>query len=433
MPSIKSVLAREILDSRGNPTIEVDITLADGSFGRASVPSGASTGEKEAMELRDGDPKYFHGKGVSKAIGNVNQTIRKEVVGKHFENQKTIDELLIHLDGTQNKSRLGANAILGVSMAFARAIAESAGIPLYQYFSQLSGQKPIMPVPMFNVLNGGVHADNSIDLQEFMIAPVGASSFRDAVRMGADVYHSLKGVLKKSGYVTSVGDEGGFAPNLKSNEEALERIMEAIHLTGLIPGKDIVFALDPASSEFYHDNVYQFKKSNSGTKTSDEMIEFYKILIDKYPIVSLEDGLAETDLAGWKCLTLKLNKIVQLVGDDIFVTNPKIISDSIKNNIGNASLIKLNQIGTVTETLEAMRISREAGYGLVISHRSGETPDDFIADFAVGTAAGQIKTGAPARGERIAKYNQLMRIEKELGTKAIYSGISPFKGTKYFS
>jgi len=428
MSKIQSIHARDILDSRGNPTVEVDVRLEDGSFGRAAVPSGASTGSREAVELRDGDLKLYGGKGVLHAVANVNKVISPEICGAEASDQSALDMRMNALDGTENRSKLGANAILGVSLATARAAAASERMPLYAYLSRHSLVEPnLLPVPMFNVLNGGVHADNSVDLQEFMIAPMGASSFREALRMGAEVYHALKSVLKKRGYGTAVGDEGGFAPNLKANVEAIEVILSAIEVAGLKPGVDIVLALDPASSEFFENGAYVFKKSDKSRKTSSEMIDFYESWIRQFPIASLEDGLAENDWDGWKLLTERLGKRVQLVGDDIFVTNPLIIKRAIQEKVANAVLIKLNQIGTVTETIAAIVAARDAGYGTVISHRSGETADDFIADFAVATAAGQIKTGAPCRGERVAKYNQLARIEEELGSKARFAGTSPFR------
>lgn len=424
MSSIKHIHAREILDSRGNPTIEVDIHLEDKTIGRASVPSGASTGSLEAIELRDNDVTHFGGKGVTTAIKNVNDVINKSLLGWDIFDQKGLDEKLLELDGTENKNKLGANAILGVSLAATRAAANSLQLPLYQYIGQkiLKTNPIILPVPMFNILNGGVHADNSVDLQEFMIAPLGVGSVREAVRAASEVYQALKGILKKRGYSVAIGDEGGFAPQLRANIEAIELILEAITTAKYIAGKDIAIAMDPASSEFYKNGRYVFSKSDKSEKTSDEMIEFYENWVRQFPIFSIEDGLAEQDWIGWKKLTEKLGKKIQLVGDDIFVTNPKIIKKAIDSKIANAALIKLNQIGTLTETLDAIRTARNAGYGLVISHRSGETPDDFIADFSVATSAPQIKTGAPARGERIAKYNQLIRIEEELGNSAKYAG-----------
>lgn len=428
MTKIKLVHAREILDSRGNPTVEVDITLEDGSFGRASVASGASTGSLEAFELRDNQEKRFNGKGVLNAVQNVNGIIKEKIIGLDSFEQKSIDNLLINLDGSENKKVLGANAILGVSLAIARASSQSLKIPLYQYLAEniLKTKSYTMPVPMFNILNGGAHADNSVDVQEFMIAPIGATSIRQAVQMASETYQSLKSILKKSHLSSSVGDEGGFAPNLKSNVEALELIVRAIENAGYKPKTDIAIALDPATSEFFENGLYIFKKSDNSKLTSEKMIDLYAEWIRDFPILSIEDGLAENDWEGWANLTAKLGSKIQLVGDDIFVTNPKIIKKAIHENIGNASLIKLNQIGTLTETIEAISISKNANYGTVLSHRSGETTDDFIADLAVATSIGQIKTGAPCRGERLAKYNQLMRIEEELGTKTQYARLDPF-------
>ena len=424
MSSITEIRAREILDSRGNPTVEVDVRLDDGSLGRAAVPSGASTGTREAVELRDQDRARFGGKGVQSAIGHVNQEIAKSLIGLSAMPQAEIDRQLCDLDGTENKSRLGANAILGVSMAVARAAAISARFPLYRYLG--GPETNLLPVPMFNVLNGGVHADNNVDAQEFMIAPVGASSFREALRIGAEVYQSLKALLKRRHLATAVGDEGGFAPSLRSNDEALDLLTEAIAQANYEPGRDVAIALDPASSEFFEDGKYVFRKSDGSSRTSEEMIAFYESWLGRYPIWSIEDGLAEGDWDGWAALTTRLGSRVQLVGDDIFVTNPAIIRQAIGGGVGNAALIKLNQIGTVSETLNAIAVAREAGYGLVISHRSGETSDDFIADLAVATNAGQIKTGAPCRGERVAKYNQLLRIEEELGLSGRYARAAPF-------
>ena len=423
MVAIKSVHAREILDSRGNPTVEVDVTLADGSFGRAGVPSGASTGSREALELRDGEASRYGGKGVRRAVANVNELIAAAITDGKARDQQSLDRLLLALDGTETKSKLGANAILGVSMAAARAGAASNHQPLRD---ALGGGK-VLPVPMFNILNGGAHADNSVDFQEFMIAPVGAPSFREALRMGAETYHALKGILKKKGLSTGVGDEGGFAPNLKSNVQAVELIIEAIQKCGFKPGSEIVMCLDPAASEFFKDGSYVFHKSDGSRHSSVEMVDFWADWVRQFPIWLIEDGLAEDDWDGWKILTEKLGKKIRLVGDDIFVTNPAIIRRAIEQKIANASLIKLNQIGTVTETLEAIAIGKAAKYGNVISHRSGETADDFIADLAVGTAVGMMKTGAPCRGERVAKYNQLLRIEEELGGDAVYAGAAPFE------
>ncbi|HVQ75645.1 MAG TPA: phosphopyruvate hydratase [Candidatus Binatia bacterium] len=425
MTRIASIRAREILDSRGNPTVEVDVQLADGAKGRAAVPSGASTGSREAVELRDGDERRFGGKGVTRAVANVNDVIGPALRGAEAGDQAAVDERLRTLDGTDTKSRLGANAILGVSLAVSRAAAASSGVPLYRRIG--TGGSPSVPVPMFNVLNGGAHADTSVDLQEFMIAPVGAASFREALRMGAESYQALKATLKEKGYTTAVGDEGGFAPNLRANVEAIELVLRGVERAGLRPGSDIVLALDPAASEFFEEGAYVFRKSDGSRRTSAQMVEFYEDWVRQFPIWSIEDGLAEDDWDGWRILTERLGQRIQLVGDDIFVTNPAIIRRAIERKVANASLIKLNQIGTLTETLEAIAVSRAAGYGTVISHRSGETSDDFIADLAVATAAGQIKTGAPARGERVAKYNQLLRIEEELGTAAPYAGRAPFK------
>lgn len=426
MVAIASIKAREILDSRGNPTVEVDVILEDGSKGRAAVPSGASTGIREALELRDGDPKRYGGKGVLKAVANVNGTIASALKGADATDQAAIDRKMLELDGTENKANLGANAILGVSMAAARAAAISKDLPLYQY---LGGDGAILlPVPCLNVLNGGAHADSTVDFQEFMIAPVGASTFSDALMIGADVYHTLKSLLKKQGLSTGVGDEGGFAPNLRSNEEAMELLVEAIEKAGFKPGEDLSICLDPAVSELYRDDGnYEFYKSDKSRKTSEEMIDLWESWVDKYPVISIEDGLGEKDWEGWKLLTQRLGSRIQLVGDDAFVTNPAIIKQAIADGVGNSTLIKVNQIGTVTETLEAIKISADAGYTFMTSHRSGETPDDFIADLAVATSAGQIKTGAPSRGERISKYNQLLRIEEELGSKAKYAGWMKFK------
>jgi enolase len=423
MVAIKTVRAREILDSRGNPTIEVDLTLEAGSFGRAGVPSGASTGSREAVELRDGDRQRFGGKGVLRAIANVREVIAPAIQGRSFTDQRALDELLIRLDGTANKEKLGANAILGVSMAFARAAAAEKKVPLHGYL----GPGSLLPVPMFNILNGGVHADNSVDFQEFMIAPVGAPSFREALRFGAETYQALKGILKQKGLATGVGDEGGFAPNLESNVQAVDLILEAISKAGFQPGKDIVLGLDPAASEFFRDGAYVFHKSDGSRHTSAEMVAFWSEWVRQYPIWLLEDGLAEDDWEGWKVLTEALGAKIRLVGDDIFVTNPAIIRKAIAERIANASLIKLNQIGTVTETLEAIAVGKAANYGNLISHRSGETADDFIADLAVATEVGMMKTGAPCRGERVAKYNQLLRIEEELGTQSRYAGAAPYK------
>jgi enolase len=424
--AIQSIHAREILDSRGNPTVEVDVVLADGSMGRAAVPSGASTGSREAVELRDGDKSRYGGKGVLKAVGNVNGTIATALKGADAADQAAIDHKMLELDGTEYKSNLGANAILGVSMAVARAAATAQGKSLYSY---LGGEAAhLLPVPCFNVLNGGAHADNSVDFQEFMIAPVGAASFSEAMRMGADAYHALKSVLKQKGYSTGVGDEGGFAPNLQANVEAIELILEGIERAGLRPGGDMAIALDPATSELYQeDGTYLFYKSDQSRKSSEQMIELWEGWVNQYPIVSIEDGLGEKDWEGWKLITKRLGSRIQLVGDDAFVTNPKIIQRAIADGVGNSTLIKVNQIGSVTETLAAIRDSYAGGYTCMVSHRSGETPDDFIADLVVAMGTGQIKSGAPCRGERLAKYNQLLRIEEELGSKAQYAGADAFK------
>jgi enolase len=425
MTTITSVHAREILDSRGNPTIEVDAVLSDGARGRAAVPSGASTGTREAVELRDGDPVRFGGKGVRKAVAHVNEEIGKAVVGRSARDQAGLDAALCALDGTETKAKLGANAILGVSLAVARAAASSHDEPLYRY---LGGEDArLLPVPMFNVLNGGVHADNSVDPQEFMIAPVGAKSFAEAVRMAAETYQALKKTLKAKKYSTAVGDEGGFAPNLRSNVEAVEVILAAIGVAGLRAGEDIVLALDPAASEFFEDGKYVFRKSDGSTRTPAEMVAYWEDWVRQYPIASIEDGLAENDDVGWKLITEKLGGRIQLVGDDSLVTNPTLIRKAIATGVANAVLIKLNQIGTLTETFTAIKLAQRAAYGTVISHRSGETSDDFIADLAVASGAGQIKTGAPGRGERVAKYNQLLRIEEELGSAAQYAGRTPFR------
>jgi len=419
MAKIKQIHAREILDSRGNPTVEVDVVLEGGALGRAAVPSGASTGSREAVELRDGDKKRFLGKGVLKAVDNVNKIIAPKLIGKDAKKQAEIDRLMIKLDGTENKGHLGANAILGVSLAVAKAAAIDANMPIYRY---LGGKDAIrIPIPFLNILNGGKHADNNVDIQEFMIAPFGAPSFKEALRYAAEVYHTLKGILKSKGLSTSVGDEGGFAPNLSRNEEAIEIIIAAIEKAGYKPGKDVAIVLDPAASEFYQDGKYLLKADNKNL-SSEEMVDYYASLVSKYPIISIEDGLAENDWNGWRILTQKLGGKIQLVGDDIFVTNPKILAEGIKQGIANAVLIKLNQIGTITETLETIDLAKKAGYTCMFSHRSGETEDSFLADITVATNAGQLKTGAPARSERLAKYNQLLRIEEELGDKAIFEG-----------
>jgi enolase len=428
--AISQIHAREILDSRGNPTIEVDVHLDDGSFGRAGVPSGASTGSREALELRDGDRLRYGGKGEERAVAEVNDTIAKALKGFGGD-QKELDEKLCALDGTAEKKKLGANAILGVSLATARAAAQSSKVPLYRYLGQLAGtEATLLPVPFFNVLNGGVHADSNVDMQEFMIAPVGAPSFREALRMGAETYHALKAVVKSKGYSTGVGDEGGFAPNLKSNDEAPELLVEAIERAGFKPGNDIVIALDAAASEFFEDGVYVFAKSDKSRKSSEEMVTFYANWVRDFPIWSIEDGLAEGDWDGWKKLTERLGKSIQLVGDDIFVTNSAIVKKAISAGVANSVLIKVNQIGTLTETLAAMTAAASGGYSCMVSHRSGETCDDFIADFTVATQAGQLKSGAPCRGERVAKYNQLLRIEEELGDAARYLGKGVFRNGK---
>jgi enolase len=423
---IVKVLGREILDSRGNPTVEADVQLADGSIGRAAVPSGASTGEHEAVELRDGDPKRYLGKGTHKAVANIVHKIAPAVIGMAADDQNTIDRKMIDLDGTPNKSKLGANAILAVSMATARAAAQSQITPLYRYLGGVAAN--LLPVPLMNILNGGVHADNSVDPQEFMIVPHGAPKFSEALRMGAEVFHTLKGVLKKRGYSTAVGDEGGFAPNLKSNEEALEVVLEAITKAGYKPGEEISIGLDPAASEFYEADTgkYVFKKSDKSQRSSDEMVKFWAKWVEQYPIISLEDGMAENDWDGWHTLTQAVGSKIQLVGDDIFVTNTELLAKGIEKGIANSILIKVNQIGTVSETLEAMQMAAGAGYTNVVSHRSGETEDAFIADFAVATRAGQIKTGSASRTDRIAKYNQLLRIEEELGGDAKFAGRKAF-------
>ena len=417
---IAEIKAREILDSRGNPTVEVDVRLSGGACGRAAVPAGASTGVHEALELRDGDPGRYGGLGVLKAVANVAQAIAGRLKNMDAAEQKTVDAALLELDGTENKSRLGANAIVGVSLAVAHAAAASQGAPLYAYLGGAGAG--ILPVPQMNILNGGKHADSSVDLQEFMIVPAGASNFADALRAGSEVFHALAQVLKKQGYSTGVGDEGGFAPSLRSNEEPLEVICEAIVKAGYQPGKQIALALDPAASEFYQDGRYVFARSDKKARSAEEMIAFYRGLIDRYPIVSLEDGLAEDDWEGWEMLTRELGARVQLVGDDIFVTNPQRLRRGIEQRVANSILIKVNQIGTLTETLETMRLARASGYTCVISHRSGETEDATIADLAVATGAGQIKTGSACRGERLAKYNRLLRIAEELGPRASYAG-----------
>lgn len=427
MIKIEEIKAREIIDSRGNPTVEVDLTLSDGSFGRSAVPSGASTGSHEAIELRDDDTARFGGKGVLKAVQNVNTTIKDRLVGNEF-NQRELDTELIELDSTENKSKLGANAILGVSMAFAHASAKSEKKPLYQYFHEVSGTKKplILPSPMMNVLNGGKHAENSTDLQEFMIMPLGAPTFSEAIRYGAETFHALKKILTKKGLNTSVGDEGGYAPSLPSNEEALKVIIEAIENAGFNAGKDIFIAIDAAATELYKDGKYNLATEKKNL-TNAEMVDLYDGWVKKYPIVSIEDGLAEDDWDGFKLFTKKLGSKIQIVGDDLFVTNIKRLEKGIKEKAGNSILIKPNQIGTVSETIDAINMAHDAGFTAVVSHRSGETEDTTIADFVVGLGTGQIKTGSMSRSERIAKYNQLMRIEEELGAKAIYAGKSALK------
>jgi enolase len=420
---ITRVHGREILDSRGNPTVEVDVTLGGGTMGRAAVPSGASTGEREALELRDGDKARYGGKGVRKAVANVNGEIAAALKNKDTD-QRGLDAALIALDGTATKSRLGANALLGVSMAFARAAAAAAGAPLYQHLAGLyNGKRYTLPVPMMNILNGGAHADSSVDFQEFMVMPLNAPSFAEALRWGAEIFHALRGILKGRGQSTGVGDEGGFAPNLKSNREAVEVVLEATTKAGLKAGGDVWIALDVASSELWAGSGrYTFKKSGEPDRSSDEMIRLYEDWIRQYPIVSIEDGLAEGDWSGWQRLTTALGSKVQLVGDDVFVTNPEILKKGIADGVGNALLVKLNQIGTVTETLDAVRMAADARYATIISHRSGETEDSTIADLAVGTAAGQIKTGSASRTDRVCKYNQLLRIEEALGSSAVFAG-----------
>ena len=424
MTQIDHIHAREILDSRGNPTVEADVILKDGIAGRAAVPSGASTGEHEAVELRDDDPKRYGGKGVLRAVSNVNEIIAPELKGKDALDQAAIDKALIDLDGTPNKSKLGANALLAVSMANARAAANYRKLPLYRYLGGEAART--LPVPMMNIINGGAHADNNVDFQEFMIVPVGAARFSEALRMGAEIFHSLKSVLKKKGYATSVGDEGGFAPNLKSNDEAIETILAAIAQTGYRAGEDVLLALDPAASEFYDGRSYVFKKSDGRKLSPAEMISYWKDWAAKYPIISIEDGMAENDWDGWKSLTEEIGARVQLVGDDLFVTNTKFLSKGIEMGVANSILIKVNQIGTLTETLQCIEMAKSSGRTAVISHRSGETEDSFIADLAVATNAGQIKTGSLSRSDRIAKYNQLLRIEEELGDTARYPGRAAF-------
>jgi enolase len=421
MTNIAAIIAREVLDSRGNPTVEAEVQLASGTVGRAIVPSGASTGEHEAVELRDGDNARFMGKGVLKAVENVNGEIAEALANWDAADQRGLDQKMIELDGTENKGRLGANAILSVSMAAARAAAAELNLPLYRYIGGVGAST--LPVPMMNILNGGAHADNNVDFQEFMVMPVGAPSFSEALRWGVEVFHTLKGVLKKRGYNTSVGDEGGFAPSVKSNVEAIEVVLEAINQAGYKPGEEIAIALDPAASEFYQDGKYVFKKSDKSAKSSDDMVQFYAKWVNDYPIVSLEDGLSEEDWDGWQNLTKELGGKIQLVGDDIFVTNIQFLQEGIDKAVANSILIKVNQIGTVSETLDAIDLARRNGYTSVISHRSGETEDTFIADLAVATGAGQIKTGSASRTDRICKYNQLLRIESELGDSARFLGL----------
>jgi len=419
MSIITDIWAREILDSRGNPTVEVEVVLESGVFGRAAVPSGASTGSKEALELRDQDKSRYGGKGVSKAVANVLEEIADEIIGYDALRQVEIDEMLIDLDGTENKSKLGANAILGVSLATARAAANFLGLPLYQYIGGVNAK--VLPVPLMNILNGGVHAPNNLDIQEFMIMPLAAATFRDALRMGAEIFHALKSILAKDGLSTAVGDEGGFAPNLKSNRQAFDYIIKAIEEAGYQPGSEVGLAIDAAATEFYQDGKYNLQGEGK-VFTADELIDYYKEIIAAYPLISIEDGLAENDWEGWKAMTLALENKVQLVGDDIFVTNPSLLAEGIMQGVGNSILIKLNQIGTLTETLDTIEMAKEASYTTVISHRSGETEDTFIADLAVAMNAGQIKTGSLCRSDRLAKYNQLLRIEEELDEQAIYFG-----------
>lgn len=430
MSIITDVYAREILDSRGNPTLEVEVYTESGAFGRGMVPSGASTGEYEAVELRDGDESRYGGKGVTKAVANVNDIIANEIIGYDVRDQMAIDKKMIELDGTPNKGKLGANAILGVSLACARAAADYLEIPLYHYLGGFNTK--VLPTPMMNIINGGSHADNSVDFQEYMIMPVGAPTFKEALRMGAETFHALKSILKAKGYSTAVGDEGGFAPNLGSNEEGFEIIIEAVEKAGYKPGKDIVLAMDAAASEFYdkEKGVYVLADSGEGEKTEEEMIALYKDLVEKYPIISIEDGLDENDWEGFKKLTDELGDKIQLVGDDLFVTNTEKLAKGIKMGIANSILIKINQIGTLTETFDAIEMAKEAGYTAVVSHRSGETEDTSIADIAVATNAGQIKTGSLSRTDRIAKYNQLLRIEDQLGEAAKYKGINSFYNLK---
>ena len=429
MTKIKNVFAREIIDSRGNPTVEVDVTLENGIKGRAAVPSGASTGEREALELRDGDSSRFMGKGVLKAVDNVNNELSKVVIGLDSSNQREIDNKMIEADGTKDKSKYGANAILGVSLAVAHAEANNRGVPLYKY---LNPEGNTLPVPMMNVLNGGAHADSSVDFQEYMIMPAGAKNIHEAIRMGSEIFHNLKSLLKKDGHVTSVGDEGGFAPNLSNNEEPLKYIVAAIEKAGYVPGKDVFIAMDVAASEFYNPEtkMYDLVKSGEGSKTTDEMIDWLESLVNKYPIISIEDGLGERDWDGWKKLTDRLSSKIQIVGDDLFVTNPSIFKEGIEKGIANSILIKLNQIGTLSETIDAINMASSNGYTAVVSHRSGETEDTTIAHVAVAFNNGQIKTGSMSRTDRICKYNELMRIEEELGENAKYLGVNAFTSIK---
>jgi enolase len=424
MSEIVDIYAREILDSRGNPTIEVEVSLESGVMGRAAVPSGASTGEREALELRDGDPSRYLGKGVQKAVANVNEIIAEALIGWEVTDQVGIDQKLLSLDGTETKCNLGANALLGVSLACARAAAEEVGLSLYQYIGGTNARE--LPLPMLNIINGGAHADNNVDIQEFMIMPTGADSFREALRMSTEIFHALKKVLKGRGYNTAVGDEGGFAPDLKSNEEALEVIMEAIKEAGYTPGEDVLLALDVAASELFHDGQYLLENEAQPKKSPAELVAFYEDLVNRYPIISIEDGMAENDWDGWKLLTEKLGQRIQIVGDDLFVTNTKILKEGIDKGIANSILIKLNQIGTLSETLDAIEMAKRAGYTAVVSHRSGETEDTTIADLVVATNAGQIKTGSACRTDRVCKYNQLLRIEDELAESARFCGRQVF-------
>ena len=424
MSEIVDIFARQILDSRGNPTVEVDVLLESGAMGRAAVPSGASTGEREAIELRDGNKDAYLGKGVSKAVNNVNEIISPEIIGLDSLNQKLIDRKMIELDGTENKKKLGANAILGVSLAVARAASEFLDLPLFQYLGGVNAK--VLPVPMMNILNGGAHADNNVDIQEFMIMPLGAESFGHSLRMGVEIFHNLKSTLKGKKYNTAVGDEGGFAPNLNSNEEAIEIILESIDKAGYKPGRDVYIALDSAASTFYKDGKYILEAEKVPEKSSEEIVSFYSSLVDKYPIISIEDGLAEDDWEGWKLLTERLGSKIQIVGDDIFVTNTKIFKKGIEQGIANSILIKVNQIGTLTETMDAIEMAKRAGYTAVVSHRSGETEDSTISDLVVACNTGQIKTGSVSRTDRVAKYNQLIRIEEELGDDATYLGMEVF-------